>query len=743
MVYAPTKVPFVDGLTAIQCWVGQSGQPGTSIPVSLFNQDLLNPVYYGYDTTITVGGSNASVIDPLGTATLDGSQNIFVIAAAGTADLEVTPGLSATTAGPAAVAESIIESGLATLIAESIAETGLPLIGNPVMLYNVSAVQPATGAGLVGGTVPAQSYGAGCYNSDLTGPTKFDQGDSRFLTVVGRGSAGNRLTVTKKFWNPSDWSQTKNNMANYATYGTKVVVCLRPVITKGLAGGSDFTLVGTTAQKNAAIADKASLATFLAFLTGLGFTAQTCQIVLEQEPGNADKGISSTDYGNDWKTYGPTVNASGFPAVINVNYTGVITRATDYANAALGLRGHPATGVTFAGIAMDWYTNSYEGGNMLTTTDANGDSIISIADAHGLAFGVNEFGCVPAQFGMAQCKQYLTDDPVNSLLAVMSGRLQAGKPNLDCIYYDGQCDANGAGDITSPLGQDPTTGSPDPRVVNYQELFDTLTATPTTAFTINANSTVTLPPITPSPIGSLAGVDYISYEVALGLTAGIGSTNPFISLTFLWFDFDQKPADQTPIAKEVWHIPMGANGDANGPLVVYGGGRQHGGFLQIKVNNQDSVACTLNFFQFAGTSRVGARSSLTWNPNANISPAVPGFTLSAAADQSLQIGREYNVTLTPGQTKSFINGLWAGEAYFRCHVTGAVANDVQFELQPLPAGVFGASTDIFHQIIGAAGNIEVPPTKLALPRGPTVMTITNNDTNTVTAEYLLTAVETS
>src|SRR5262249_5341814 len=111
----------------------------------------------------------------------------------------------------------------------------------------------------------------------------------------------------------------------------------------------------------------------------------------------------------------------------------------------------------------------------------------------------------------------------------------------------------------------------------FQQWYDTLQSTPSTAFTVAANTTVTMPPLNPSPNGGLAPCNFLSYEIAIGLSAGAASTNPWIALTFLWYDFDQVPKNQNPVFKETWHIPMGTNADANGPLIVTGTGRMHGG----------------------------------------------------------------------------------------------------------------------------------------------------------------------
>lgn len=709
--------------------------------------DVDAEMYLSQSSSMRPGDGNSIPLDPLAFMTLPGTSTWYVASDGNpTEDLLVIPGATDFAAGPAAIAQAMIDVGVADAIAQAITGSGISLVGNPVLLYTISAVPPSVSGGLVGGSIPANCYQAGCYNSDI--PGQFDVGDQRFSTAVGRSVNGN-LAVTKKFWNESEFGTniTRNNMASYAAKGTKVIVCLQPVITKGLPAGSDFTLVGSTAQKNAAIADKAALAAMLGAgpnsLGSLGFTANTAWIVLWQEPGNGSKGISPTDYGNMWKTYGPTVNASIYPAQINVNYTGQVHRATDYANAALGRRGNPSTGTTFISIAMDWYTNSWTQGLLLTSTDANGESILGIAHTVGLAFALNEVGCKPGGgVGTDTCKQYMGDNPVNSVLAVMEAEIQAGRPIGDVIYFDGLCTADGTGDIASPIGQDPTVTAPDFRIRYFQNWFDTLQSTPTAPFTIAPSTTVTIVPVTPSAIGGLASADFLSYEFSIQLSAGAASTNPFVSVTLLWYDFDQVPRDQIPIYKEVWHLPMGTNGDPNGPLTVTGGGRMHGSFLQIKINNQDTATCTVASMQITGVGRIGTRSALTWNPNSGTSPTVPTFTLAAAADQSLQIGREESQTVAAGATKGWLCGLWAGQAFIRILVSGvAAANTVHCQLQPQPTGVFGTQ-NILNETMGIVGDNDERVLTIALPRCPCQFVVNNNDANTVTVSFQIIGIET-
>lgn len=677
-----------------------------AVPYLLANADLVSNVYVSTADNVSPGGSNVYTIAPLGSIAITSASQWWACTDPGAVtELDVLPGGSSESPAPAQIAEVI--APLAAAIAQQIFTTGIQTVAAPAPMYNIGATGGGGTTGLVGGTIPPQAFQqSACYDFGHTQ----DYCDNQFTGLVNRAGSSGHLPVTKKFWNQSDWSLTKNNLANYVSYGTSVIFALKPV-------APPFGAITA--------AEKTNLTNFLNGIKALGFTAATAQIILWQEANNGNNftPTGQANYAAMLAAYGPIVNASGLPLMISVGANAGIDSDNNFLNAALGV-----AGVTYQGYYVDLYFATWASGFDATQT-------FSVADAAGLPCGFSEIGCHASDNFAAYFTQ-AAGPP--GIIPLMQARLQANKTNLHVAWYQGQCSATGAGDLTSPI-----LTSTDPRIPYYQQMFDTLTASSGSALTIPATSTVTVAPVSPSPIGGLAPASFLSYEISLELTAGAGSTNPFIALTLLWFDFDQVVANQTPVYKEVWHIPMGANGDANGPLVVYGGGRHHGDFMQVKINNQDSVACSIKTFQLFGTARPGARSGLTWNPNSNISPAVPGFTNAQAADQSLQIGREYGVVIPAGQSKTYLNGLWAGEAYLRAHVTGSAANDVNFELQPVPAGVFGTGTDIFHSIIGAAGNIEIPPTKLALPRGPTIMMITNNDTNSVTIEYLLIGVETS
>jgi hypothetical protein len=742
----------IDDLIPTSIWSIVASDPTAQI--LLVNTDTLANIAIG-GAEVQIGDNNSSVIPPQSSMSVPANQTWYALAdQPNDPILQVTLGGGNWSTSPVQAAEAMLEAGIATDIAEAMFAIGIPQVAAPITLYDINGTAGAGGdVGLIGATIPTSAIvSSGCTDSYVPHGSTQDQADNAFLSIVGGGP---HLTVTKKFWNTSDWSQTKNNVANYASYGTKVIFCLKPVFTPGLPLGSNFTTTGTTAQKNAAIADRNSLATFLTAMQALGFTAATGEVVLWQEPANSQNFTHSgaTDFNNMLRTYGPTVNASIFPLTVNVNFDANVTNATNFLNAALGLRAQSGAGAvglpTITSFALDLYTNNAVGNGLLpTTTDSNGDSFDNMAAAHGMIVSLNEIGCNPDShsppsadhFSIADCTTYF-----NLMTAYGQGVLQAGRQLGQMVYYCGVCSASGIGDITSPIGLDPLVPHPpDFRVALYQTMVNTLTAQTSNPVTIANNHTTTLVPLNPSPSGGLANAQTLSYEIALGLSAGAGSTNPFSIVTLKWFDFDQVPKTQTPIDQVEFAVPMGTNADPNGPLVVFGGGRMRGAYMTVSINNQDSVACSIGFFQLTGTSRPGRRDSWIWDPNANQSPQVPTFTLASAAARSLQIGREQNINVPAGTSKSFLNGLWAGQAFVRILVSGAAATgDVHIQLQPQPTGQFGTE-DILNESMGlAGGGNDQRVETISLLRAPNLLVMNNNDANAVTVSYQIIAIETA
>jgi hypothetical protein len=742
----------IDNVIPTPIWTIVAADPTAQL--LLVNTDTGANISIG-DAAVQIGDQSSTVIPPQSSLSVPANQSWYALAdQADGPVLQVTLGGANWSTSPIQAAQAMLDAGIATDIAEAMFAIGIPQVAAPINLYNIGGTGGATGdTGLVGITVPSSAIlGNGCTDTYVAPGSTQNQADNAIWQAI-MGQTG-PVPVTKKFWNTSDWSQTKNNMSVYAGQGTKVVVCLKPVFTAGLALGANFTTSGTTAQKNAAIADKNSLAGFLAFLQGLGFTAATAEMVLWQEPANSQNfgHGGGADFNNMLRTYGPTVTASIFPLTVNVNYDGNVANATNFINAALGLRAFGGAGAvglpTVTSLALDLYTNNAIGNNLLpTTTDSNGDSFDNIAAAHGLIVSLNEIGCNPdshtppssSHFSIADCTTYFND-----ITSYGQGVLQAGRQIGQFIYYMGICSASGIGDITSPIGVDPLVPHPpDFRVALMQTLINTLTTQTSNPTTIANNHTTTLVPVNPSPSGGLANAQTLSYEIALGLSAGAGSTNPFSIVTLQWFDFDQVARTQVAVDQIEFAVPMGTNADANGPLVVYGSGRMRGAFMLVKINNQDSVACSIGFFQLTGTSRPGKRDSWIWDPNANNSPQVPTFTLASAAAKSLQVGRTQNINVPAGTVKTFLNGIWAGQAFVRFLVSGgAAAGTVHVQVQPQPTGQFGTE-DILNEAMGIVGANDEKTFTIGMLRCATQTVINNNDANAITASYQIIAIETS
>lgn len=409
-------------------------------------------------------------------------------------------------------------TGTFSVIVKAIDTTGA--FGTAAFTWTITT-SPSAVQARVGFSIPTQAFKTpGFY---AFGRTQ----DAADATLAGtilnrpRSPAPAHPLAVKRFWNggtitpgpsggsgPGDFHFTGNfnNLSNYVGYNTRVVLCIRPLFYK-IAGKdpggtpANFTSSSqlTSAQKALAQTEVQHVQAWLATLASMGFSSTKCRVVLWQEPANGQNNMSATDYGNMFRTYGPSVNSSvasdglPYPLIANVNFVGggVVNNATDYANAALGLRSFAPTNVTVFGIALDYYTNSYfklSGSppwaikRLIDDTDSNGDSISGIADANHLPFGLHEFGTPPKQVDPGGAPWTFGTQYFNYITNFMTTRIAAGKPNLDCMYYQGQGFPDGSTDITSPIGEDPTTGTlitsvpvnvyNDFRVPLFQAFFD-------------------------------------------------------------------------------------------------------------------------------------------------------------------------------------------------------------------------------------------------------------------------------
>lgn len=247
----------------------------------------------------------------------------------------------------------------------------------------------------------------------------------------------------------------------------------------------------------------------------------------------------------------------------------------------------------------------------------------------------------------------------------------------------------------------------------------------------------TLPPLNPSPIAGLGLANELSYEVCLGLTAGVGSTTPFAAVTLQFYDFDELPALQTPVAIVTYRCPMGTNNDPNGPAVTYGRGPQRGAYMRVQVHNVDTVDATLQFYQMVGTAREVDRDDWRWDAGGN-APVIPGFTNAIAAPASLVLAG-LSGPIPANGSLSVLCSMFAGKVYVRCHANTGNAGPINIQIAPQPASLFSSQSLLNENV--AAGT-ELFTSEVALPRGPCLLTLSNSSGSSIGGDAEIIAVET-
>ena len=647
--------------------------------------------------------------------------------------VDVIPEGISESASPIGTALAFLAAGIPEFIAQAITQSGISLVSAPTLLYG------APGGGGGGGTGGAQFIGARVdpkgYNPPPPAPPVYadndfiDPGDF-YDNVVGRTIApqGN-----KWYWNEgqlettlaqltADWGGLVLWLQNTEVANPRLIASIKPDRT-GVVPGGTLNAHGTS--------QAALLASMLGMLKA-NFANVTFIVTLWQEPQGNNNGVqffpfTYTDgsgqhtitYVDYVKAYGPTVTAAamgGFaydPLASPQQYT----RAFDTSF---------FTGTNVEGYThyyVDYYATAYKGKVRLNAANGLGGpagGFLSQAVANGLIFGIAEYG--DSATGTS------TDDPtfhayISHIISVMSG-LAAAQQGGDITWFSGvkfQGDnvilANGQNSFGVNLAGTPAL--PGITAV-YDALSNNNSGPSSGTVTVPAGGSLNLTPIKPTPGGGYAVAGGLSYDISIIGTAGAGSTIPFVTFQLLWKNVDI--TGSKVIHEERWQVPLGASTSSG--TIIFGRGPMHGQFLNIKVVNQDTVACTL-VVQLNQTGRPVSEHDWEWDSIASVN--VPGFTLpGSTAAYSNDLGDINGVSVPANGSISQLLSLYAGQVdcFFS---TNAGPGLMTATLNPQPAAVFGSNA-IVNQPISSSGTSPGPFDQVKIfPRGPVLVTYTNTD----------------
>lgn len=654
-----------------------------------------------------MGESNALELQPGASTIWDASDATWAFTDSTEPPLiaSISPGTSQLNLGPQQLIDILGLATLAVDIAQAIAQTGVSLLAAPTPLYGGTVVPPPAGASLVGATVGYNLYGG----------TKANGTTEQAAINSLNGFTGRPLgTVVQKIYLSEGQSATgvvRGDYQQIITNGGMLFISAKPAHTaSGTYSDSTVTIAGTTClQEKTNLA--AIISAFQAAYVAAGFPANSFMMVPWQEPGAASSPFlpaTSGAYQNYFQYYQTAISAAGINRVYNpASGQGELVQSQQY------------PGDAFVDVILvDYYGEDANVGTTLATAEA-------LADNHlpsPIPFGLGEWNAAASpKTSLATAKGYW-NSYFSYILNLFTARLAAGKTNSWIILYEGFSVAS------KPLVPDQITNISDFKIAGVQQIYDALSVGSTSSSpTIAAGATLIVEPLNPTPGAAFAAAQGISYDISLSLQAGIGSTNPFATVSLEWTNQDIGQA-QT-VARQRWSCPMGAAAGT----IINGVGPQHGQYLRARVTNNDTVACTLINFMVNSSGRSEPRHNWYWD--APISTALPAYTpADGSSFQGVAMGQSWGGSLgslnqisIPATTKrSWLFSLFAGSVYVRS--SGTASGMIQITIHPQPGAVWGQ----------AALLNESPTTEfediIIFPRGPCLVTLNNTDSSAHTID---------
>lgn len=287
---------------------------------------------------------------------------------------------------------------------------------------------------------------------------------------------GRRVTATRVYNQPGsipvyssrrDFQQKQSLMAAFQL-GLTAVVSYRPAYS-GTTGPDNLP---SPAQMQA---DQTAMVESLQSIIASGFPAENLRVSIWHEA--RSHGVSAAQYLNLYAgvASGGLSNYAALHAICPVYHIDLGNLSAG-APGILGYFPGPPTlpANHMDGVCVDWYGGAHVNGRTL-------DPWLALADGASppVGFGITEYGNSAGKTlpTVAQMAQFLLSssitiegttypgDPVNSIQSVFQTRQQAGKVNLELIWFQNQGTPGGANVIAS---------ASDPRIPMLQQLHDSL-----------------------------------------------------------------------------------------------------------------------------------------------------------------------------------------------------------------------------------------------------------------------------
>jgi hypothetical protein len=708
--------------------------PATGKAALIGNRDLANTILWATDqgsvfnpiagsAGLSVPTAEANLLDPLEYVTINGDEEVWGIVYipdgsppdGSQVSVIVQEGVTSWTPSATLIADAIAESGLALAIAQSVAGSGISLLGSPVPLYAIQSSQGSGVPGRLGATLDAASYGT---TTDFQAFPIFDGFVGRPYNTVTRKYYNEGITHNGVI-NPS-MAQDGQSIPSWAAAGFKVCVTLKPWrdSTQNYSGTIPGQGTLTYAQ------EKANLATAISYL--MGVATQGLEITLWHEPnsaGNSGPFPSLTGQANG-AAYQAYINfyASAFATAGYTGQVGYVPLMSSPNN----VLDYLPTNAVINQITPDLYIGFFNGQHAAQIPGAL-NSLSNYAAAHSMRYGYWEIGL------SGNATPPTTSQAVTLMttwyLNVMAGRLQSGFTNADIIWFDVPPPGGGS-------GQNNINATTAPQIIAVlQSMFDTLTNVPASGLVVASGTLAIVTPLKASPVAGYATANGISYDITVTLTSlAAGNTQPFCVLSLLWYNVDSPTAPV--VDRQSWIAPIGANGTA-GTLIV-GKGPQRGQFLKATVFNEDAVSCTVTF-QLNSTSRSVTRDSWKWDVASSVAVPQPANTVGTGNTWQLAGGGNYgnslgsvsSMSVPAGNTAYIIFGVFSGQVFVR--INAGSSGKMNCTFNPYPGGFWGSGALLNENPV-----VEFLEMML-LPRGPCVMAVNNTDTvaHTVNIEIIM------